>query len=186
MKRTLKQTIEYNLNNIPYGTLMEQTLSEGAEWYTPFPVEMKTTLNGKGLVKAFPLYPGIFISFFDISADQVLFRGNITDEIMEIDFCRYGRVGLELENKSMLYLGYGDFSIHMVALSANSTLTMPLGYCEGVSVYIDLKKLSEQPPELLRGIGITGEFLKEKFCHDAIQLCLSKRRTDGKNLFGYV
>jgi AraC-like DNA-binding protein len=42
-------------------------------------------------------------------------------------------------------------------------MNLPLGYYEGITICLDLKKLSEATPEILQGTGITGQRLQDKF-----------------------
>lgn len=53
-----------------------------------------------------------------------------------------------------------------IGIYHNSTITLPNEYYEGISIYIDLNTLSEEPPELLKNTGITGNSILDKFCKD--------------------
>ena len=47
---------------------------------------------------------------------------------------------------------------------ADSELSLPNKYYEGLTLCIDLDQLTRQPPELLKDTGITGELFFNKYC----------------------
>ena len=65
-----------------------------------------------------------------------------------------------------LYLGSGDLSFHMNTGCADSLITLPLGYYEGLSLTLDIDILMEQPPELIREAGIDVRKLSHRFCRN--------------------
>lgn len=111
------------------------------------------------------LYPGIELSFFSASgAEPLHFCHEPLTRILEINYCISGRIGWDMGNGNQLYLGPGDFSMNTMDVCANSTITMPNGSYQGLALYIDLERLSENPPAPLAGTYITGELLLEKYC----------------------
>lgn len=119
--------------------------------------------NGSRL-DAFPLYPGITLSLLTVKAEQLSLRHAALSHILEINYCKAGRVGWKMESGSTVYLGPGDYSLHTMALCADSVMTLPNGDYEGLTLCIDLTALTREPPPLLADTGITGEFLLQKFC----------------------
>lgn len=67
-------------------------------------------------------------------------------------------------NGSSVYLGPGDFSIHTMEACADSELSLPNQYYDGLTLCIDLTLLTSQTPVLLKDTGITGELLLQKYC----------------------
>lgn len=47
---------------------------------------------------------------------------------------------------------------------ADSELSLPNSYYDGLTLCIDLEQLTSQPPDLLKDTGITGEMLLQKCC----------------------
>lgn len=71
-----------------------------------------------------------------------------------------------------LCLGKGDLAIHTVETWKGSERFLPEdGGCDGFILHMDLKKLTEQPPELFTGTDITGEFLFDRFCAGRRRRC---------------
>ena len=63
-----------------------------------------------------------------------------------------------------IYLGAGDMTAHSMACCADSAMMFPLGYSEGLSVSVDLNKLSAVCPEILQEAGVQAGQLQERFC----------------------
>lgn len=121
-------------------------------------------LNNQSRMDTFRLYPGIDLSFITLEAEEISLPHDPLEHMLEINYCKDGRMGWNLENGNAVYLGAGDYSLHTMDECAASVMTLPNGYYRGLALCIDLKLLSHSPPELLAGAGITGEFLLEKFC----------------------
>lgn len=115
-------------------------------------------------IKAVELYPGIELSCFTLAAENLSVHHAALDHIFEINYCRFGRVGWKMGNGNSVYLGQKDFSLHTLKACADSVMSLPTGTYEGLTISIDLRALTDNPPEILSGTGITGTFLYDKFC----------------------
>ena len=111
---------------------------------------------------------GIELSYLILKTDQLTLPHDPLKHILEINYCRAGRMGWKMENGNNVYLGPGNYSLHTMDVCAHSVITLPNKYYEGFTLCIDLDMLSHEPPELLSGTGITGEFLIQKFCKNGI------------------
>ena len=114
------------------------------------------------------LYPGIELSFIRLETDKIDFHHEALDYMLEINYCHSGRIGWQLANGHFVYLGAGDFSIHTMKACAKSVMTLPNGDYDGLTICIDLRKLSDKCPDILADTGITGEFIYEKFCKNGM------------------
>lgn len=112
------------------------------------------------------LYPGIQLSFLHLQTNQIKLQHDALDHVLEVNYCRNGRVGWQLANGNFIYLGPGDFALHTMKTCATSVLTLPNGTYDGLTICIDLRQLTENPPELLADTDITGTFLYQKFCQN--------------------
>lgn len=110
------------------------------------------------------LYSGIELSYLTLKSDKISLPHDALGHILEIHYCKAGRMGWRMENGNTVYLGPGDYSLHTMDVCANSVITLPNEYYEGFTLCINLDTLTQDPPELLLGTGITGEFLMQKFC----------------------
>ncbi len=124
-------------------------------------------LQDKGRIDTRRLYRGIELSYLALKSDQLALPHDALEHILEINYCRAGRMGWKMGNGNTVYLGPGDYSIHTMDVCADSVMTLPNGYYEGLALCIDLDALSQNPPELLAGTGITGAFLIQKFCKNS-------------------
>ncbi len=110
------------------------------------------------------LYPGIELSCFTLTTDNLSVHHAALDDILEVNYCHSGRIGWKMGNGNSVYLGPGDFSLHTLKACADSVMSLPGGTYEGITISIDLRMLTDNPPEILSGTGITGAFLYDKFC----------------------
>ncbi len=117
-------------------------------------------------VQTVALYPGIELCFFELATEPFSMHHAPLDHILAINYCRSGRIGWEISNGTNVYLGPKDFSLHPLKACADSVISFPNGISEGLTISIDLRMLTDHPPEALSGTGITGEFLYNKFCQD--------------------
>lgn len=124
------------------------------------------------------LYPGIALSFLSASGkDTIHFCHEPQADILEINYCLSGRIGWNMDNGNQIYLGPGDFSLNTMDVCANSTISLPNDFYEGIILYIDLQHLSADPPEILVGTDITGEFFRKKFCRNGTCTALAGNET---------
>lgn len=112
----------------------------------------------------FSLYAGITLAFLTLKGEEASLRHAASAHILEINYCRAGRVGWRMENGGTVYLSAGDYSLHTMDMCAHSVMTLPNEYYEGFALYLDLQTLAQAPPALLADTGVTGEFLAQKFC----------------------
>lgn len=120
---------------------------------------------------AHSLWEGVELSFITLQGDYHRITHEAKGNIFVINYCHRGRVGWDMARGHAIYLGEGDFSLHTLQSCDDSSLFLPNGYYEGMTIAIDLEKFSRNLPELLQETPITGAFLREKFCKDG--LCTS-------------
>ena len=118
-------------------------------------------------IKAVELYPGIELSYLTLTTDRLSVHHAAFDHILEINYCHSGRIGWKMGNGNSVYLGQKDFSLHTMKTCADSVISLPNGDYEGLTISIDLRELTDNPPEGLSGTGITGTFLYDKFCKNS-------------------
>ncbi len=148
------------LSFVPEGCLMHITHGEGGDTLT------REDFSGRGLLESYPLFPGITLTYVKYLAEQALCRHHPDGGILELSYCRRGRSGWNMRDGSTIYLGSGDCSIHRRSLCADSVMTFPNGFYEGLSICIDLALFSAQMPPLLQEAGVTGEMLCQRFCRE--------------------
>ena len=73
---------------------------------------------------------------------------------------------------SSVFLGAGDLEIHTMDCCADSTITLPLGGYEGITVLFDMEVLEDHVPELLKDAGLNGRALLKKLCPGQTPLSL--------------
>ncbi len=131
--------------------------------------------DGLGLITVYEVYPGIHLIYNDFEATECGWEETFDSDMLEINHCREGREGSQLPSGSCLYLGPGDLSIHTMDNCAK-TMSFPLKHYRGISVVINLRNVTENPPEILSESGIHISSFKNKFCADGT--CFIMRAKD--------
>lgn len=72
---------------------------------------MNHETDGRNRAETVRLYPGIHISFYSLTAETESFPidDGHSEQILEINYCRAGRIGWIRKNGSSVYLGPKDF-----------------------------------------------------------------------------
>lgn len=164
MKENLLVSMEHELSAVPKGKLFFKKHMPDQKDSVLVSDEFHTCSEGHGLTEIFSVFPGIEIHLSKYAAAHISSEHPPFPSVLQINHCRLGRVGWEMGNGNTLYLGSGDLSLHKMDVCAESELNYPLGYYQGLSVFIDLTILNENPPEILKDAGITGDLLDQRFC----------------------
>ncbi len=164
MKEEYEASLRESLKKVPAGTF-ERKQHNAEDTHTPLHVEQAATqTKGKGRIESYLLFPGIELSLHQYLAEQVRFHHAPQDSVLEINYCRSGRMGWNMLDGASVYLGVGDVCLHTLASCADSEMTLPLGYYEGISVTVDLSELKANCPEILREAGFDARTVYQKFC----------------------
>lgn len=156
--------ITQNLQHISEGTIsVERCCLQEADGAL-FTEQFHAVTAGKGRMEAYSVYPGIEASFNTFLAPEIKFRHNASESVLEIYYCRSGRVGWNMRGGTAVYLGAGDLTAHSTACCADSTMMFPVGYSEGLSISVDLKRLHAVCPEILQEAGVQANRIRERFC----------------------
>ena len=163
MKREALTLPEEALQFLPSSSvLMENHPANGSG--TPFYDHLKVATDGRGKISIYPVFPGIELSWLLFQAGQASFHHAASPHVLEISYCYCGRVGWDLKEGMSVYLGAGDLTLHSTDCCADSVMRFPLGRYEGITLSVDLDRLSENCPCILREAGLKPEALYEKFC----------------------
>ena len=169
--------LEKSLLEVPSGTF-EVKRHNAENHHTPLMIERLTAqTKGKGRIESFLLFPGIEVSFHQYLAEQVHFHHEAKDYILEINHCYKGRIGWNMRNGAAVYLGAGDLCLHSMASCADSEMTLPLGFYEGIAVTVDLRELETNCPEILREAGFKAYTIYQKFCVEGHPMGIPSNRT---------
>lgn len=120
--------------------------------------------NGRGQLTAYDIMPGLKLALTEYSGETMQFHHPVMPYVMQINYCFKGRMGWIMKNGSGLYLGSGGLSLHMMDCCSVSSISLPLGFYSGITLFADLAQLAEKPPEVLDGLGITAKTWHDKFC----------------------
>lgn len=160
---TLEATEQTSMNESPITNArgLSAAIPKDSEGYCT--VYKMDCSDGLGLMTVYQVYPGIQLIYNDFEAASCEWDSMVSSDILEINHCREGREGSRLLSGTCLYLGEGDLSIHTMDNCAPE-MTFPLRHYRGIAVALNLKLVSEHPPEILSETGIDISAFKEKFC----------------------
>ena len=124
---------------------------------------VKHEQDGAGRIRVFP---GAELTFHRFQGQSHAHRHEPQGDCLEINHCRSGRIGWEMDGGFTLYMGPGDLALHRMDRCADSVLRFPLGSYEGISLELDTAVLAQSLPEDLRLAGADPTVLAERFCPD--------------------
>ena len=161
MKQGELPQVEQRLQDTPAGGLTVIYDSESRQDHVhPFSAETE----GKGRVETYCVFPGIEASYMLFLAPEVSFHHAAFSSVLELFYCRSGRVGWNMRNGTAVYLGAGDLTVHSAVFCSDSAMMFPLGYAEGMSVSVDLHHLSAHCPKLLQKAGFDPQKIQNTLC----------------------
>lgn len=150
MNVSIPQTMKNNLKSIQPGqAILSHWCQETKSWQSN-PLDIKLKPTEKILIQSYSIFPGIDVNYNYFLTESFSHQHDHMPTIMEVNHCRYGRIGWQMEQNLNLYLGEGDFSFHMKDNCAKSLLSFPFRYYEGVSFSINFIELDKNIPELLK------------------------------------
>lgn len=118
--------------------------------------------TGKGKLRRFALFPGIELSQTCLFSEQIALEHEAFAQVLEINHCRKGRIGWDMRGGTSVYLGPGDLGIHTMDCCAVSSMSLPLGHYEGITIALDLEQLEQEPLPFLQEAGIQIRSLPQK------------------------
>lgn len=111
-------------------------------------------------VERIPLFQGIGLYLFAAKTGALPLCCPEQGDTLAISYCHAGQIVWRTGDGRQMHLNAGDFSLH--TLDSCADFRFPVEGCRGMVLCIDLRALSENPPELLSGSGICGGTLAEK------------------------
>lgn len=164
MKRDDFASIEKALNSISNGAFIIEKHLPVSDENTLFTEHFHAKTAGRGKMTVYRIFPGIEAAFNFFAAEQVSFHYPSSPSILEINHCRTGRAGWKIKNGASEYLDTGDLSLHSAVCFADSVMLLPNGYYEGLSVFIDLKQLEAEAPDILKEANINLQTIYQHYC----------------------
>lgn len=162
MKNENRLFIERSLLDVPDNHLSIVQHTPSGTVSPTGPLQIQT--NGKGRVNVYTVFPGVEIAYITFFAPEAAFYRTAASSGLELFYCPLGRVGWNLQDDTAVYLGAGDVMAYNTACCANASITLPLGYVEGISVSIDFGKLTDHRPKALQQPPMDFTKIQEGLC----------------------
>lgn len=119
------------------------------------------------------LFDGISLAYISLKGDKADIAHKGLENTIAVNYCKSGKMGWKIKGRECIYLGQGDFCVNIPVSCAESEIFLPNGSYEGLCIFIDVKRLTDNPPDLLRGTQITGDSLYEKLFKSDTMLCFA-------------
>lgn len=174
MKQQEPTHVTQQLQDVPAGGLTIVCNSPSGQEYVLLTGQFSAKTVGKGKIEAYHVFPGVDASYNLLSAAEITVHHAASSSVLELFYCRNGRVGWNMRGGTAVYLGAGDLTAHSSACCADSAMMFPLGYAEGISLSIDLPVLDANCPEILKESGLDLPTIQSTFCGEkpvAIPAC---------------
>lgn len=109
-----------------------------------------------------PLFQGIELYLFSGKNEAIPPLCPERERMLAVQYCHSGNADWQTEDGKRIALNAGDFFLHAPDCAA-SLCAASINY-SGLALYIDLRELSADPPEIRAGIGLDVDTLLEKYC----------------------
>lgn len=110
------------------------------------------------------LFPGVELHYVSLTSENAPECSYSADYTLLIWYCRRGSLSWRGQDGRRVALAPDDCALNAAA-AWDSLTAEPGGEAfEGLCVSVDLKKLTEQPAELIAAANVTGEALWDKYC----------------------
>lgn len=163
MKYDDRITVEMILQEIPEGQLhvVRHTKPQDIPSLTD---HIRIQTSGKGQMDVYQVFPGVEASYNTFLASDVAFQHAASPSVMQLFYCRNGRVGWNMQGNTAVYLGAGDMTVHSSVCCAHSAMMFPLGYAQGISLSVDLDIMAVHCPDILHQADLDFQQIKAHFC----------------------
>ena len=164
MKKAEANPITQKLQGVSEGVLCVKSVRADENVGELFPKQFQAVPHGKGCMEVCDVFPGVTASYNIYLATEVRFRHEVSETVLELFYCRNGRMGWNMGGGTAVYLGAGDVTVHSMTCCADSAMMFPLGFSESLSISVDLDTLPAVCPEVLLEAGVQAGLLQKRFC----------------------
>ena len=109
-----------------------------------------------GKLETYSLFDGVIIAFIDIDIDNinnVFFEGELSSRLLQINHCAEGRYSYAMGDDKVVYFGKGDLCVSIYDMT-KSISDFPLGYYEGLEIFIDVDVADEHIKRIIPDFGL--------------------------------
>ena len=164
MKNEPLLQIASHLCHIPGGTFMVKQHPTNTKRSSLFMDSFQTRTSGKGRMDIYQVFPGIHLSLNLFLADQVSFRHNADQHILEITHCHLGRIGWNFHSGTSVYLGSGDLSLQSTDCCADSVMVVSSWILRGNQYFYSFKRSLGPSSPVLEDAGLDINRIDRLFC----------------------
>lgn len=164
MGREERDRIAGQLQRVPAGEVAVARHAPSGQGHGLLTDRLSVKTEGRGQIQAYTVFPGIDVSYLLFQGSEIAVRHEASPSVLELFYCRSGRVGWNMRGGLAVYLGAGDLTAHSAVCCADSAMMFPLGYGEGLSFSMNLPVLEEHCPEILREADVDFGKMQSAFC----------------------
>lgn len=143
---------------------MLQVLSKEKDCFNP-QIYKITDVTGEGTITCYQVFEGIQFAYNDFHMQSFISKPSKGDNIIEINYCREGRIECQFKNGSYGYMGEGDLSLNVKNNRAIES-SFILNHYHGLAITLDLGEAEEALRPFLEDSEMSLLKLHDKYCKD--------------------
>ena len=116
------------------------------------------------------LFPGLRLFYLPEAAKRA--AAGLQEPALRLYHCRQGSLTIHSAQQKSCCVHAGEFAVWKEQSFLDGTLEPDESF-SGLMLQVDLKRLTEQPPESLQGADLTGERLYDLYCTQELPLPLA-------------
>ncbi len=123
-------------------------------------------VGGTGTVEVLPLFSGMVLQFLSFRCKS--FHPSEIKEMgdcLKINYCLEGRMEVRMSDNLLLFMEPGNLSIDV--RKARDGFHFPCGHYQGTELLFPAFAMRQEPPEMLRLLGVDGKRVQSRFCQNA-------------------
>ena len=123
-------------------------------------------VGGTGTVEVLPLFSGMVLQFLSFRGKS--FHPSEIKEMgdcLKINYCLEGRMEVRMSDNLLLFMEPGNLSIDV--RKARDGFHFPCGHYQGTELLFPAFAMRQEPPEMLRLLGVDGKRVQSRFCQNA-------------------
>lgn len=119
--------------------------------------------SGEGMMTIYPVFPGVFIMYNDFHMKGCYSNFESNTNLLCIDHCREGRIEMQINDGSYIYLEAGDLRVDR-RTKHNGQFSFPLNHYHGMSICFQLDIAKQHLPEIMKDFPVSLNDLLSKYC----------------------
>lgn len=146
---------------------------------------MKTDENNTSVSKRLLLFPGVSLSYLELSCqDKICYSHPEDKKTLVLQYCAAGHMDWQMTDGTHLYLGAKDYAVYTMGDCAHSQVRLPNGFFRGFLLFFQEEILAKNPLPVLSESGVDTQQLFRKFSRSDLPVSFTGSE-DSESIFRY-